>query len=67
MYATFTDIGLLHVDRDSRLLWALPGRFHHALTRGTSGELLVLTRERRSIPRINSRAEVLEDFIREHA
>ncbi len=55
--------GIVRVDRSSNLLWSNPVQAHHDLERASNGELWVLTRKARVIPRIDSEYPVLEDFI----
>ncbi|MFH1501571.1 MAG: arylsulfotransferase family protein [Candidatus Eisenbacteria bacterium] len=61
--AIFEGLGLIKVDRNSRLIWAHAGGEHHALQVMDDGRIYVLTRKAHLIPRINSTAPVLEDFI----
>lgn len=54
--------GLVSLDVDSRLRWAVPNKAHHDLTLAPDGRLWVLTRAAHVVPRL--RAEpVLEDFV----
>jgi hypothetical protein len=50
LYVASNDLAVLHLDRDSRLIWAQPGRFHHVIVRGLDVEILALTRERHRLP-----------------
>jgi hypothetical protein len=55
-------IGLFKLDRDSRVLWAIPEPAHHDLQVTEMGEIVHLQAERKMIPGIaNKRA--LEDYI----
>jgi hypothetical protein len=54
--------GLFRLDRESRLLWAVPEPVHHSLHRSESGEIVHLQAKRKMISGIaNERA--IEDFI----
>lgn len=61
--AIFEGIGLIKIDRDSNLIWARFGGFHHDLDVMEDGSIYVLTREPRMIPDISPDHPVLEDFI----
>jgi len=61
--AIFEGLGLIKVDRDSRLVWARFGGFHHDLEVTADGLIYVLTREPRIIPDIHPEMPVLEDFV----
>lgn len=61
--AIFEGLGLIKVDRNSELLWARFGGFHHDLEVVADGRIYVLTREPRIIPRIHAEMPVLEDFV----
>jgi len=63
LWAIFEGLGLMKVDRDSNLVWARRGGFHHDLFVTDNGYLYVLKREEKIIPRINRRRAVFEDFI----
>lgn len=61
--ALFGGLGMVKVDKDSRVLWSLPNRAHHDLDVGPDGDVYVLTRQAHDVPRVNKRKPVLEDFI----
>jgi hypothetical protein len=63
LLAIYEGQGLIRLDRDSRLLWALPIGAHHRLTVAENGDIYVLTREVKQIPAIHPTEPVLEDFI----
>lgn len=63
LLAVYEGLGLVKIDRDSRLLWAYPGQCHHDLFVDGDGDIHVLTRVAHMIPRLDSREPVLEDFI----
>jgi hypothetical protein len=54
--------GLFKLDRDSRVLWAVPEPVHHALQLTESGEIVHLQAERRMISGIAEK-RAIEDFI----
>ena len=56
-------LGIIRLDRDSRLIWAREGGYHHDLERSPDGGFIVLDREARLVPRISKRHPVLEDFV----
>lgn len=59
----YEGLGLVKLDRDSRILWTHFGREHHDLEVLPDGRILVLTREAKIVPWVNSRYPVLEDFV----
>jgi hypothetical protein len=63
LLAIFDGLGMIKLDRDSRLLWAHPGREHHDLEVLPDGRIYVLTREARLIPQIHPEEPILEDFV----
>jgi hypothetical protein len=63
LLAIYDGFGMIKLDRDSRLLWAVNPGCHHDVFVDTGGLIYVLTRELRMMPRLNPRRQVLEDFI----
>jgi hypothetical protein len=63
LLAVYEGLGLVKLDRDSRVLWTHFGREHHDLEVLPDGRILVLTREAKIVPWVNSRHAVLEDFV----
>jgi len=61
--AIFEGLGLVKIDRDSKLLWASELAAHHDVWVETNGDIYVLTREARMISRISDEEPILEDFI----
>jgi hypothetical protein len=61
--AIFEGMGIIKLDKDSNLLWASPVRAHHDLHVTPEGDIYVLTREGRMVPRIDPEKPVLVDFI----
>jgi len=63
LLAIYEGMGVICLDRDSRLLWAWRGGAHHDLDITPEGDILVLDREPKLLPRINPDEGVLEDFV----
>jgi hypothetical protein len=61
--AIFDGHGIIKVDKDSNLIWARFGGFHHDLDVLPDGRIYTLLREPRIIPSINPDHPVLEEFI----
>lgn len=61
--AIFEGMGIIQVDRDSKLVWANPIAAHHDLEVMANGEVWVLTRRVHIVPRIDPAEPVIEDFI----
>jgi hypothetical protein len=55
--------GLIKIDRESRLLWAVTNGAHHEVAVAGNGEIYVLTRTARLIPELDSDEPIFEDFI----
>jgi hypothetical protein len=60
--AIFEGIGIIKVDKDSKLLWARQNGAHHDLHVLENGDIWVLTRKAHQVEDINSRFPTLEDF-----
>ena len=63
LLAIYEGFGLLKLDRFSNFAWYYPGRAHHDLYVAPEGEIYVLTRQAKMIPRLNKEKAILEDFI----
>jgi hypothetical protein len=63
LLAIWDGLGLVKLDRDSKLLWKSDVPAHHALELLPSGEIVVLTREAHAIPRIAAGPLFLEDYV----
>jgi Arylsulfotransferase (ASST) len=61
--AIFEGLGLIKLDRDSRLLWSSPIQAHHDLAVAPDGDIYVLAREAKLAPEIDPEHPVLLDFI----
>jgi hypothetical protein len=63
LLAIFDGLGLVKLDRDSRLLWAYQGGIHHDLDLASDGEIYALERIGGRVPEVSARHAVLEDFV----
>jgi hypothetical protein len=63
LLANFDGYALIKVDRDSNLIWAKAGGFHHDIHVEDDGTIYVLTEEIKIIPRIHAYEPCVEDFI----
>lgn len=63
LLAIYDWLGLIKIDKNSRLLWARLGGDHHDLEVMDDGSIYVIERETGIIPRIDERHPVVEDFI----
>jgi hypothetical protein len=63
LLAIFEGLAMLKLDKDSRLLWKYDEGPHHDIHVTPEGQIYVLTREAKVIPRLNKIDPVLEDSI----
>lgn len=63
LIALHASLGILKLDRDSKLLWAHPHPVHHDLEVSPEGEIVVLTRKAHMVPRVSADMPILEDFV----
>lgn len=63
LLAIFDGIGLIKIDRNSKLIWANPCRAHHDVFVSEDKKIYVLTRKASIISRYNKSEPILEDFI----
>jgi hypothetical protein len=63
LLAIFEGLGMIRLDRNSRLLWKSGFNQHHDIAVDENGDIYVLTRQSKVIPRINERKPVIEDSI----
>ena len=63
LLAIYERQGMIRLDKDSRLMWALPRLCHHDVFVDAAGLIYVLSRAAKIIPRIHKFEPVLEDFI----
>jgi hypothetical protein len=61
--AIFEGRGIVKLDRDSRILWAVANGAHHDLEIAPDGDIYVLTRDLHVVPRVDPRNAILEDFV----
>lgn len=61
--AVFDGLAIIKVDKDSKLIWANLGGFHHDLDVMDDGTIYVLTREAHIVPRYNPDHAILEDYV----
>jgi hypothetical protein len=61
--ALFDEIGLVHLDAASQVIWAWPARVHHDLFVGEKGEIWILMREKRHVEGIRHPEPVWDDFV----
>jgi hypothetical protein len=63
LLAIFEGIGMIRLDRNSRLLWKSELGEHHDIAVHENGDIYVLTRQSKVIPRVHERKPVVEDSI----
>lgn len=61
--AIFDGHAMIKIDKDSRLIWARFGGFHHDLEVMEDGRIYTLLREAHVVPRINPDHPILEEYI----
>ena len=63
LIAIFDGLGILMLDRDSKVLWSLDNASHHDISVAENGAVYTLTRIAHMIPELNEHKPILEDFI----
>ncbi|MCK4512351.1 hypothetical protein KAW64_11460 [bacterium] len=63
LIAIYSGLGMIKLDRDSRLIWSRFGGDHHDLDVVEDGSIYVVEHEMKMIPRLHTRQPVIEDFI----
>ncbi len=63
LLAIYEGLGLIKLDKNSKLLWKSNLDAHHDLEVQPHGEIYVLTRKAHVVPRIDRERPILEDFI----
>ena len=63
LLAIFEGLGLVKLDRSSKVIWAVHNSAHHELAIAESGDIYVLTRRAHIVPAVNASEPFLEDFI----
>jgi len=61
--AIFEGLGLVKLDKNSKVLWEHPGKAHHDLEVAPNGDIYVLTRETRLLQGTHRTRPILEDFV----
>lgn len=64
--AIFEGIGLVKLDRNSRIIWALRNHSHHDLDLDERGTIFVLCREAENLPRFGDSNPVITDYVRSY-
>jgi len=67
LFALFDGIGLVKLDKDSRVLWSHEGQCHHDLDIAKNGAIYVLTQKLERVACLNTRKEVLHPTVTELA
>lgn len=63
LLAIVEGVGMLKLDRNSKLLWARDNMSHHDLDVMPDGRIFTLTRKAHIVPRVDPAYPVLEDFV----
>ena len=63
LLAIYDGYGIIKIDKDSNLIWATPGVFHHDLFVDEGGAIYCLTRKTRTLQGIHEYEPLVEDFI----
>jgi hypothetical protein len=63
LLAIFDNLGVIKLDKDSRLLWANPCRCHHDLDVAPDGRIYSVANRAEVVPRLHPYEPVLLDFI----
>ncbi len=63
LLAIYEGLGLVKLDRRSRVLWAHRGGIHHDLFVTGDGRIHVLDRDGKVVPRLRREGPVLEDYV----
>jgi hypothetical protein len=63
LLAIFDNLGMIKLDRDSRLLWANPCRCHHDLDVAPDGRIYTVANRAEVVPRLHPYEPVLLDFL----
>ncbi|MCP5041917.1 MAG: PQQ-binding-like beta-propeller repeat protein [bacterium] len=63
LLAIYEGLGLVKIDKHSKLIWKSELDAHHDLEALPNGDIYVLTRKAHLVPRIDPEAPILEDFV----
>jgi hypothetical protein len=56
-------VGLVKIDKDSRIIWKKENRAHHDFDIVANGDIFVLTRRAHIVSEVNESTPILEDFV----
>jgi hypothetical protein len=59
----FGGLGIMRVDKHSKLIWANSARAHHDAQIMPNGDIYTLTRLSHMVPRVNKRSPIAEDYV----
>jgi arylsulfotransferase ASST len=63
LLAIYDGVGMIKLDKDSNLIWASRGGYHHDIDVMPDGSMFTLARTLEIVPRINPDDPILHDFI----
>jgi hypothetical protein len=63
LLAVYDGFGIVKLDKDSNLIWAVPGGCHHDLFVDETGLIYTLMREQKELPQYDESRPVLEDLV----
>jgi len=63
LIAIYEGLGLIKIDKESKLIWKSTFDAHHDLEVQPRGDIYVLTRKAHVVPRIDPARPILEDFV----
>jgi len=63
LLAIYEGLGMVKLDKNSKLVWETANRAHHDLDIAENGDIFSLTRVARVIKRINQKKPLLEDYV----
>jgi hypothetical protein len=63
LFVIFEGLGLVKLDRNSQIIWAVRNGAHHDIDVMPDGRLYVLTRTAHVVPRVHPQSPILEDFV----
>lgn len=63
LLAVYEGLGLIKLDRDSRLIWKVEAGCHHDIFVNPDGSVYALGRELSPLPHLDPHGELLEDFL----
>lgn len=63
LLAIFEGLGIVKLDKESRVIWANYCGAHHDIEVMPNGHIYVLTRSAHLVPSVNERSPILEDYV----